>query len=142
MRRGSDQVVTARRASPTPRLVLARSLTTTSRGETIARALEKLAWSGARALAVIEDRDVVGIVDARMLAGVRASWRRPLNVGDVMSAAVTTAPGTAEPRDWARLFESRRLDGIAVVDRGVVVGIVHPAPPPPAKRRATRPRPA
>jgi hypothetical protein len=87
-----------------PRSLTAHPLTTTACGESVACALAKLEWSGARALAVVENDAVVGMVDLHMLIGVRASARRPVKVGDVMSAAVATASRSAGPPEWARLF--------------------------------------
>jgi CBS domain-containing protein len=138
----SDVDVTAADALASVRGIMHRVHVTTSPDESIGRALEKMHLFHTRRLFVVRGQDVLGIVGDRALMRVRASARTPAVVCDFMSRAVATVPPTMPAHDAIELLEGRALDALAVVHRGIVIGIVSPTVMPSDKRPSRRERAA
>lgn len=93
---------------------------------TLKAAAEVMDASGVGALAVVEGRQLVGIVTDRDLVrrGLARGYPAEGRVDGLMSSPVVTVAADADLHDVYELFRTHALRRLAVVDDGGFVGII------------------
>jgi CBS domain-containing protein len=93
-----------------------------SLGESLAAIRERMGETGAEMLPVIEGGKIVGAITSRDLLDISRAGDTKVGLAmDRKPAAIAPGASTAEA---ASLMRERRLDAIAVVDDGQLVGVV------------------
>jgi len=91
--------------------------------DTLAKASEMMEVGGFRRLPVVKDGALVGMLTERDLRQHRGHLETT-KVNATMSAPVLSVAPATTVQEAARLMVQRKLGGLPVVDRGMLVGIV------------------
>jgi len=105
--------------------VMSPDVRTVSMGTEAGAAWELMRMSNIHHLVVMDNRQAVGVVSSRDLAGPRgAALRKGLVVGDVMTMGPVSVEPDAPVRKAANMMRGRSIGCLVVMAKGKVAGIV------------------
>ena len=105
--------------------LMATSVKTISPTDSAETAWQRMRIDGVHHLVVLDRHAVVGVISNRDLGGARgARMREGLQVRDLMSAHVVSAPPDTTLRSAANLMRGRSIGCLPVMDKGAVRGII------------------